>query len=156
MNPPSLGRQFHIVPTDTTLTYRFNRSNSTETLLILTAQKTGVFRQFRRILVCFGGKLVSGWYKMNEFFFFFFPEYFWYLHIFIFGVLDDHDSPNFSLPDHPSLLLPPFNRPNCSGELSFFFLFSFQRATPYFLYILERQSHFILKLVANPCDARDS
>ena len=70
MNPPSPRRQFHIVPTDTTLTYRFNRSNSTETLLILTAQKTGVFRQFRRILVCFGGKLVSGWYKMNEFFFF--------------------------------------------------------------------------------------
>ena len=65
------------------------------------------FRQFRRIAVCFGGKLVPGRYKMNEFFF---PEYFRYLHIFIFGVLDDHDSPNFSLQDHPSLLLPPFNR----------------------------------------------
>ena len=71
---------------------------------------------------------------------FFFPEYFRYLHIFIFGVLDDHDSPNFSLQDHPSLLLPPFNRADSLGWLSFLFLFSFQRATPYFLYILERQS----------------
>ena len=65
--------------------------------------------------------------------------FFWYLHIFIFGVLDDHDSPNFSLLDHPSLLLPSFNRPDGSGVLSFL-LFSFQRATPNFLYILERQS----------------
>ena len=76
---------------------------------------------------------------------FFFLEYFRYLHIFIFGVLDDHDSPNFSLQDHPSLLLPPFNRADGLGGLSFLFLFSFQRATPCFLYILERQSHFILK-----------
>ena len=74
--------------------------------------------------------------------FFFF---FWYLHIFIFGVLDDHDSPNFSLQDHPSLLLPPFNRPDGSGGLSFLFLFSFQRATSRFLYILERQSPIFLK-----------
>ena len=100
------------------------------------------FQQFRRIPVCFGGKLVPGRYKMNEFFF---PEYFRYLHIFIFGVLDDHDSPNFSLQDHPSLLLPPFNRADSLGGLSFLFLFSFQRATSCFLYILERQSHFILK-----------
>ena len=77
---------------------------------------------------------------------FFFPEYFRYLHIFIFGVvLDDHDSANFSLQDHPSLLLPPFNRADSLGGLSFLFLFSFQRATSCFLYILERQSHFILK-----------
>ena len=76
---------------------------------------------------------------------FFFPDYFRYLHIFIFGVLDDHDSPNFSLQDHPSLLLPPFNKADGLGGLSFLFLFSFQRATPCFLYILERQSHFILK-----------
>ena len=67
-------------------------------------------------------------------FFFFFG----YLHIFIFGVLDDHDSPNFSLLDHPSLL-SPFNRPDGSGGLSSL-LFSFQQATPYFLYILEIQS----------------
>ena len=72
--------------------------------------------------------------RWMSFFFFF-----WYLHIFIFGVLDDHDSPNFSLLDHPSLLLPSFNRPDGSGVLSFL-LFSFQRATPNFLYILERQS----------------
>ena len=73
---------------------------------------------------------------------FFFPEYFQYLHIFIFGVLDDHDSPNFSLQDHPSL---PFNSADDLGRLSFLFLFSFQQATPCFLYILERLSHFILK-----------
>ena len=103
--------------------------------LLRTTQNTRVFQQFRWISVCFSGKLISGRYKMNEFFFFFFG----YLNIFIFGVLDDHDSPNFSLLDHPSLLLPSFNRPDGSGVLSFL-LFSFQRATPNFLYILERQS----------------
>ena len=101
--------------------------------LLRTTQNTRVFQQFRWISVCFSGKLIPGRYQMNEFFFF------WYLHIFIFGVLDDHDSPNFSLLDHPSLLLPSFNRPDGSGVLSFLF-FSFQRATPNFLYILERQS----------------
>ena len=72
--------------------------------------------------------------------FFFFSWVFLVLTYLIFGVLDDHDSPNFSLQDHPSLLLPPFNRPDGSGGLSFLFLFSFQRATSRFLYILERQS----------------
>ena len=103
-------------------------------------ENTGVFKlisEFRRIPVCFGGKLVPGQYKMNEFFF---SWVFSVLTIFIFGVLDDHDSPNFSLQDHPSLLLPPFNRADGLGGLSFLFLFSFQRATPCFLYILERQS----------------
>ena len=78
--------------------------------------------------------------RWMSFFFFFFLEYFWYLNIFIFRLLDDHDSPNFSLLDHPSLLLLPFNILDGLGGLSFLFLFSFQRATPYFLYILERQS----------------
>ena len=68
---------------DNSIPYRSGRSNGTETLLIHTAQNTGVFRLisaapvnsgvFRRILV-------RGRYKMNNF-----------------GVLDDHDSPNFSL-----------------------------------------------------------
>ena len=68
---------------DNSIPYRSGRSNGTETLLIHTAQNTGVFRLisaapansgvFRRILV-------PGRYKMNNF-----------------GVLDDHDSPNFSL-----------------------------------------------------------
>ena len=43
-------------------------------------------------------------------------------------------------------LLPPFNIPDSLGVPSFLFLFSFQRATSCFLYILERlESHFILK-----------
>ena len=39
---------------------------------------------------------------------------------------------------HFFFLLSSFNWPDGSGGLSFLFLFSFQRATPYFLYILER------------------
>ena len=44
-------------------------------------------------------------------------------------------------------LLPPFNIPDSLGVPSFLFLFSFQRATPYFLYILERQSPILFYFI---------
>ena len=105
----------------------------------------GSFRQFRRIPVCFDSKLIPGRYKMNEVFFFLsiFGTYI-SLSLECWMTMIVQISACWIIP-HFFFLLSSFNRPDGSGGLSFLFLFSFQWATPYFLYILERQSHFILK-----------
>ena len=90
----------------------------------------GSFRQFRRIPVCFGGKLVPGRYKMNEFIFF--PEYFWYLYIFIFRLLDDHDSPNFSLLDHPNFFFRLSTYQMVQADYPFSSCFHFSEQLPIF------------------------